>query len=269
MTGTTGGTGNFNTADYVLTGITNQSTFTATSATSTGTSYGSGGTATMVCNNSTDALTGNRLNFASTLTMPAYSSPLSYLVHAQMIAYEPTTSPAFTGGELYNSNNYDFAAATAFTPANAQGWSYSWNFDYVASSYISATLTNLAQNGRFSPQYFPYTGSTFTLAVAQNWFAATGIGIPTYSTGGTPTGTGSCLLAASGGGGTGGELTMNVVGGSFSSFAVANTGYAYTAEPTSWTYVSGTACSTTVTTTSGTLGGAQGAAVRLIGFYAK
>jgi hypothetical protein len=76
---------------------------------------------------------------------------------------------------------------------------------------------------------------------------------PTYVSGGTLTGTGTCVVASSGGGGSGGQLTVTVTGGAFTSFSVLAAGSGYTSMPTTWTYVSGTACSTSITTSGGSL----------------
>lgn len=82
------------------------------------------------------------------------------------------------------------------------------------------------------------------------------IGLPTYVSGGTLNSSGgSCVLAGVGGGGQGALLTMFVSGGGgfFNHFTILSGGGGYSTEPTSWTYVSGSGCSSTVTTTGGTI----------------
>jgi hypothetical protein len=89
---------------------------------------------------------------------------------------------------------------------------------------------------------------------------------PTYSSGGTFTGTGSCVYAAANGGGSSAQITVNVSAGAFSSFAKigGSGGTGYTSMPTSWTYVSGASCSTTITTSGGSLAVRGGYANRII-----
>ena len=93
--------------------------------------------------------------------------------------------------------------------------------------------------------FWDFTVSTNTLQV----------GPPTYSSGVTGTGTGTCIYADAGGfGGSGARIQLSVTAGVVStSTIVLVSGTNYSSEPTSWTYVSGAACSGTATTTGGTL----------------
>ena len=90
--------------------------------------------------------------------------------------------------------------------------------------------------------------------------SANGITAPTYSSGGSATGTGTCLYADSGGfGGNGAEISFTVANGVISSTtAIVSPGFGYTSVPTNWTFVSnspGATCAGNVTTTGGTTGG--------------
>ena len=106
------------------------------------------------------------------------------------------------------------------------------------------TTNGGAPNGTLSFDHgvFPPTAS-----------APTSISLPTYVSGGSFSGNGFCVYSAANGNGTGATLSVLVQSGAFSSMSITNLGFGYSSEPTSWTYVSGAACSTTMTTTGGLL----------------
>jgi hypothetical protein len=84
-------------------------------------------------------------------------------------------------------------------------------------------------------------------------FAPTSISLPTYVIGGSFVGSGFCVFKAANGGGYGATLNLLVQSSGFSSISITNLGFGYSSEPTSWSYVSGSACSTSITTTGGLL----------------
>jgi len=236
---------------------------------SLGGTWSSGGTIFLGCANTSDAA-GNYVYAsynAPTLT-PAANATYSNTV--QFAEWTTATAPS-----LIVSSNYGTAGSHTVifncnfsnslpTSQSGGGGQVTWDLTFPSSTSVIATQKSLLQSGAGScgpstKAPVAISGSK-TLLTGFN-FTATGIGIPTYSSGGTPTGTGTCVVAASGGGGSNGQLTVNVSSGAVTGFTMLNTGYGYTSEPTSWTYVSGSACSTTITTTGGSLGGAQGNAI--------
>jgi hypothetical protein len=276
--GTTGGTGNFN-AQYTMGTVTSNTSFTATSGTATGTSYGSGGTVSWVCNNSTDAISGNLVNFASTLTLPAITSAVQYTLLTELQAFSP-------GAVTYNGQKMTIGGSQASGPistsissgTSASAFDFSWYFKTYASGMVSIAPVTGASNSTPTPKFISTSGGV-ALGVSNNYFTATGLA-SVNSTGGTITGgslsgTGTVYLTSFNNGGPAATVTGTIAtAGSWtgSTFAVTNTGYGLTAAPTTATCTSGTAtCSGTVTFPAGTtvLGGAQGTAVRLTWFSAK
>jgi len=85
------------------------------------------------------------------------------------------------------------------------------------------------------------------------------IGVPTYvsATGGSYSGTGTCIFSSANGGGAGGELLMKVTRGAAAGLSRYAMGSGYKSEPTTWNYVSGAPCSaiTSITTSGGSVMG--------------
>jgi hypothetical protein len=276
--GTTGGTGNFN-AQYTMGTVTSNTSFTATSGTATGTSYGSGGTVSWVCNNSTDAITGSAVNFASTLTLPAITSAVQYTLLTEVQAFSP-------GAVTYNGQKMTIGGLQVSGPlgtsissgTSASAIDLSWYFKTYAPGLVSIAPVTGASNSTPTPKFISTSGGLM-LNPSYNYFTATGLA-SVNSTGGTITGgslsgTGTVYLTSFNNGGTAATVTGTITTAASwtgSTFAVTNTGYGLTAAPTTATCTSGTAtCSGTVAFPAGTtvLGGAQGTAVRLVWFSAK
>lgn len=221
----------------------------------------------------TDATTATAFN--TTLTAPAMSAGVLKTACFAFEAWSTSTVPTITlgfyiGGGLASR----WATATPLTSMSANAMTACWNFVYSGSTYTitdpQAPLTGLAyqSTGNVGNSFLNAGtwGSSQTLSVKVNW-SATGIGgTIAYVSGGTISGTGTCIAAASGGGGSSGAGTFAATSGTISgNLTVTNTGYGYTAIPTSWTLTSGTAtCSGTATSSGGTLSGAQGNGVNLL-----
>jgi hypothetical protein len=246
-----------------------------------------GGTCSLVCSNqSLDGAT-NFLTFATQYTVPANSigtTITSLKARPQFGVFSSPGAAPLSTMAWYLSTSYNVWRNTsaAIGPGNNAinvpgTYPVDLTFPTAYPATVFATQPPFAMGGTTTITDVPnLTGASLPPLLVNTAvglplqliikYTADGIGIPTYSSGGTPTGTGTCLLAASGGGGTGGQLVMNVSSGTVTGFSLGlvggivlgNTGYSYTSEPTSWTYVSGSACSTTVTTTGGALGGSWG-----------
>jgi hypothetical protein len=277
--GTTGGTGNFN-AQYKITAITSNTGFTATTTTATGTSYGSGGTVSMVCNNSSDDITNNGAAFATALSFPAMTTYTQYGVKAQYLLYTPATAPNIWPPNLYYGasilTNSTGSAALHSSSAGTYSGSQIFSMTALTSGLLLGTMD--AQNYSTSyvyqgaePVAYASTSSAQNITL-KTGFVATGLGSITSGSGGTISGTGTCTLSSFNNGATGATATVTfTTSGSWTgaTFSVTNTGYGATASPTSATLASGTAtCSGTPTLVT-VLGGAQGTALRLMSLSAK
>jgi hypothetical protein len=137
-------------------------------------------------------------------------------------------------------------------------------------SLLATTISNSSLSQNYHAAIYAPTSSANTLLLAENYFAATGLGAIALGSGGSLSGSGTCSLTAFNNG-TGATATVTISGGSWSgaTFAVTNTGYGATSAPTSATLGNGTATCSGTATLSTVLGGAQGTALRLIWFSAK
>jgi hypothetical protein len=276
ITSTTGGTGNFNVSDYAITAVTSQTSFTATSATATGTAYGSGGTLSMVCNNSSDDLT--VAPFASTLPLPIMSTYTRFAVEADFSVFTAATAPNVQVPRLYYNNNVLVIGSAALTlPASSVanlGGSYytftSQSSGLVDGVFKSQTLSTTPEySNSYGVQYIS-TAASYNLAL-EDFFSASGLGgtlALTYSTGGLTCTNGTQTVGTFNGAGTGGTGTITVSGNIPSgAITFTNPGYGYTSIPT--TAQVATCTGLTTFTNTGALGGAGQTALRLISFTAK
>jgi hypothetical protein len=167
---------------------------------------------------------------------------------------------------------YGSGAQTLSASAGGQNVPGDIKFNLIspATGWTSTTLDHLLL-GQNTPTSKIYAGN-FLNNIATGalklggFFSATGLGSITSGSGGTISGTGTCMLGTFNDSLTGATATVTfVTSGSWTgaTFAVTNTGYGATAAPTSATLASGTAtCSGTPTLVT-VLGGAQGNAVQL------
>jgi hypothetical protein len=274
--GTTGGTGNFNVATYTLVTLSGD-TVTATSTTATGTAYGSGGTVAMVCQNATDAITGSRYNFPTSLPLPAITTfPLHFDGHIGMTYITSATSvPAFYPPALnYNGTGALTAYNTTTFTANSTTWtalSYDFDFDVLQNGWTFAGWKNPASLNAVHQPLSVSTSSSATFNMTDIYFGSTGLGgtlALTYSSGGTSCTNGTQTVGTFNGGGSGGAGTITVSGGvPTGSVTFTNTGTGYTSIPTTGQVA--TCTGVTTFTNTGALGGAQGNAVLFWAFGVK
>jgi len=241
-----------------------------------------GGTVFLWCGNqSNDTVSATPYHFA-TYTVPANTlatagSTLSAVAGLQWWSGSATNNILLT---TYWGTSGIFAngSATALAASQAASTgSLSLSLRSRGSGWIDAVPTgeiipSTATGGFFiNSNKNPFNVGTGSAALGMRvYFQANGAGAPTYSSGVTGTGTGKCVYASANGAGSGAQIQLSVSSGTVSSTTtLLNTGVSYTSEPTTWSWVSGAACSGTATTTGGSLGGPQGYAVRQTGLVTR
>ncbi len=241
----------------------------------------SGGTFYRWCENTSDALTYTLGTFAkNTVTVGAGTLQLnhSYVHKAQFNFFSTATAEGLAEGMEYGSPSVYQTTAESVS-ASLTGNSGQLTVDMTplvlsSTGPLETTLEALTLPSSTFPSPVnqtsnqPASVSTIAAASVQVWvkYTATGLGSITSGNGGTISGTGTCTLTISNGGGSGATATVTISGGVWSgaTFAVNSTGYGYTSAPTSATLGNGTAtCSGTATLVT-VLGGATGNAVDLV-----
>ncbi len=252
----------------------NSTTITATNSSAPGSAFSSGGTASMVCKNTTDALTGSRATFASTITLPAVTTTTEFNVHLGLAFVTSTTAPTLNFPAVnYNGTGILTAYGSATPTANTTWYqqNLTFNLDVPQSGWIAAAWANPAIYNTTRGPYSIVTSSPEAISFPNIYYAATGLGgtlVLTYSSGSSACTNGTQNVTTFNGGGTGGTGTITVSGGvPTGTITFTNTGYGYTSIPTTATVAT---CTGTATfTNSGALGGAQGNAYRLLFVGAK
>ena len=276
VTGTTGGTGNFN-AQYSIAGIASQTSFTATSGTATGTAYGSGGTVSMVCNNNSDVISfGTIAAFASTLSLPSMTIPTQYSISSQYELITPATAPTLNLPVLYYNgvSVASVAGSLSLGTSKYSDGSVKYTFTVPQTGNIVATIDSqsLSTSAILTvgvPPSYTATSASYPLSL-RTYFSAAGVSFAdtiTYSSGGTSCTNGTQTVTFTSGGGAGATGTITVSGGIPSGAVTVTTpGYGYTSVPTTGTVA--TCSGATTFTSSGSLGGGSGTALRLLSFTA-
>jgi hypothetical protein len=275
-TGTTGGTGNFN-AQYIIAGISSQTSFTATSGTATGTAYGSGGTVSMVCNNNSDVISfGTMAAFASTLSLPPMTSFTQYGIRSQYELITPTTAPTLNLPVLYYNgvSVASVAGSLSLGTSKYSVGSVKYTFTVPQTGNIVATIDSQSLSTSAiltvgGPPSYTATSASYPLSL-RTYFSTAGVSFAdtiTYSSGGTSCTNGTQTVTFTNGGGAGATGTITVSGGIPSGAVTVTTpGYGYTSVPTTGTVA--TCSGATTFTSSGSLGGGAGTALRLLSFTA-
>jgi hypothetical protein len=254
----------------------------------------SGGTPllSLTCSNSTDA-TSSYTAFATTVT----TSAGAFSVAGKQLQLD-LNMLYFSPGNQTNTVNYFrlYAGSLVIYQSNAKaadqistnsGTGFGAQFQVTAQAAAGSSVSMATNNyGPFmpgEPAYFWQNTQNFGQPIATNaaitfsaktgWSQTGAGGTITYSSGGTATGTGNCLATASSGtpaavgliGVSSGTISGTL---SFGHAAQTTSGGNYTSVPTSWTLTVPTTggastCSGTITTTGGSLVGAQGNAIQL------
>jgi len=257
-------------------GAISSTTITATNGTAPGTAN-PGGTIYMPCVNNT--VDGSAVNtaFQTTGTVAAntFVANTSLAMHAVLQVWTPAQAPSIHPPGLYYSTlAIGSQQQTATLPSGALPYTSEMNWNLFSPDGVvlfttmqSQTLSLAAfeqDNRNVQPQYPSSVFNTsLPISLKTQWNAA-GLATATYVSGGTFSGTGNCSLTTFNDGGASTPVaTIAIASGVAGAITVTAPGYGFTAAPTTAAAVSGTAtCSSTITFTS-TLGGAQGAAIRL------
>jgi hypothetical protein len=269
VTGATSNGGTLNGGPYAITSV-SSSTMNFASLPAT---WSSGGTIYLWCSNqSTDDIASAQY-FTNNTYAATLSAGQSLSQDYQVNTYTTATAPTYTiDYEMGSTLLYGSGAQTLSASAGGQNVPGDIKFNLIspATGWTSTTLDHLLL-GQNTPTSKIYAGN-FLNNIATGalklggFFSATGLGSITSGSGGTISGTGTCMLGTFNDSLTGATATVTfVTSGSWTgaTFAVTNTGYGATAAPTSATLASGTAtCSGTPTLVT-VLGGAQGNAVQL------
>jgi hypothetical protein len=280
--------------NYQITALSSNSSITINLNSSSLTSV-SGGTPllSLTCGNSTDATPSYNTGFATSYTTPsgAFSVAGKQL---QLDLGMNLYSPAVQGNtvqyfRMYGGSTALYTAGAGIVGVTATaGSGFTGSFRVTATAPAGSSVPLLVANT--GPQIPGWTTASWPDVTAQNqsvnttgpvtfawkpgWVQSGAGGTITYSSGGTATGTGNCLATAT----TGSPAAVGLISASsgaisgtlsFGHAAQTTSGGNYTSAPTSWTLSApttggATTCSGTITTTGGSLVGAQGNAIQLM-----
>lgn len=286
----------FNVTSAAIT-ATDGATYVTFSSTNNPGNWSSSGTVAMACSNATDS-TATTSTFANTINVAANAIQQGWTqrITGGTLTFSTSTPPPFNIQLRYgvSAGAVLFSNSLTLTPtASAAGYNggIGWDLFGLSSSAIEthwnglALPTTTATNNQTQSYNLNGVAYALTTNVAKTLnvrlsYNKTGVstsaGTITYSSGSSAcTASTNQLATATNGGGTGavGLVAINGSGvptGTLSigpSYAGTSTGQGYASIPTTWTIA--TCTGTGTFTTSGTLGGAQGNAVLLLGLVGR
>lgn len=233
--------------------------------------WSSGGNIYLYCaNQSNDALAATPVKFTNNTINQTAAAGTTFADVGQLAYWTPATSPSsileffYAGSALSNYSSLTPAASSA-----GRELSVPWNVTGLSTTQVLVTPAMPMSNTQ-TASAGPTTVSSGSQVVDMGaYWTASGVsstlGTITYSSGSSTCTNGTQVATATNGGGSGALGTITVAGNvPTGTITITNPGYGYTSIPTTWTVA--TCTGTGTYTTSGTLGGAQGAAILMQAF---